>query len=76
MPPKGTRPTSERVREALFSSLEAMMDLEGAKVLDLYAGLGTVAEACALEGRRYVGAEVDPDRHARALGLVAVGGRT
>ncbi|MFC3893653.1 16S rRNA (guanine(966)-N(2))-methyltransferase RsmD [Lentzea rhizosphaerae] len=42
VPPKGTRPTSERVREALFSSLEAMMDLEGAKVLDLYAGSGAL----------------------------------
>ncbi|MFS8100998.1 16S rRNA (guanine(966)-N(2))-methyltransferase RsmD [Lentzea alba] len=42
VPPKGTRPTSERVREALFSSLEAMMDLDGAKVLDLYAGSGAL----------------------------------
>jgi 16S rRNA (guanine966-N2)-methyltransferase len=42
VPPKGTRPTSERVREALFSSLEAMMDLEGVKVLDLYAGSGAL----------------------------------
>ena len=42
VPPKGTRPTSDRVREALFSSLEAMMDLDGAKVLDLYAGSGAL----------------------------------
>ncbi|ANZ42923.1 16S rRNA (guanine(966)-N(2))-methyltransferase RsmD [Lentzea guizhouensis] len=42
VPPKGTRPTSERVREALFSSLEAMMDLDGARVLDLYAGSGAL----------------------------------
>lgn len=42
MPPKGTRPTSERVREALFSSLESMVDLDGAKVLDLYAGSGAL----------------------------------
>ncbi len=44
--PKGhkTRPTSDRVRESLFSILG---DLEGAKVLDLYAGSGAVAlEAC------------------------------
>ena len=42
VPPKGTRPTSERVREALFSSLESMLDLDGAKVLDLYAGSGAL----------------------------------
>lgn len=42
MPPKGTRPTSDRVREALFSSLEALMDLDGARVLDLYAGSGAL----------------------------------
>jgi 16S rRNA (guanine966-N2)-methyltransferase len=42
VPPKGTRPTSDRVREALFSSLEAMMDLDGVKVLDLYAGSGAL----------------------------------
>jgi 16S rRNA (guanine966-N2)-methyltransferase len=34
-----TRPTSDRVREALFSILG---DLEGAKVLDLYAGTGAL----------------------------------
>ncbi|GGM79805.1 methyltransferase [Lentzea pudingi] len=42
VPPKGTRPTSERVREALFSSLEALVDLDGVKVLDLYAGSGAL----------------------------------
>lgn len=42
VPPKGTRPTSERVREALFSSLESMMDLGGVRVLDLYAGSGAL----------------------------------
>ncbi|MGN5239716.1 MULTISPECIES: 16S rRNA (guanine(966)-N(2))-methyltransferase RsmD [unclassified Rhodococcus (in: high G+C Gram-positive bacteria)] len=42
VPPRGTRPTSERVREALFSSLDARMDLDGAVVLDLYAGSGAL----------------------------------
>lgn len=42
MPPKGTRPTSERVREAMFSALEAIVDLDGAHVLDLYAGSGAL----------------------------------
>lgn len=42
VPPRGTRPTSERVREALFSALEAGYGLDGARVLDLYAGSGAL----------------------------------
>lgn len=42
VPPKGTRPTSDRVREALFSAVESTMDLTGARVLDLYAGSGAL----------------------------------
>ena len=34
----------------------------GDTVLDLFAGLGSVAVACLHTGRRYVGAEIDPDR--------------
>ena len=41
-PPRGTRPTADRVREALFSALEARDALEGASVLDLYAGSGAL----------------------------------
>lgn len=37
-----TRPTSDRVREALFSSLATMIDLDGVRVADLYAGSGAV----------------------------------
>lgn len=43
VPPRGTRPTSDKVREALFSSLEAMFEFDGARVLDLYAGSGALA---------------------------------
>lgn len=42
VPPRGTRPTAERVREALFSAVESAMDLDGARVLDLYAGSGAL----------------------------------
>ena len=40
--PRGwkVRPTSDRVREAIFSALG---DIEGAKVLDLYCGTGALA---------------------------------
>ena len=42
VPKSGTRPTSERVREALFSRLDHMNVLEGATVLDLFAGSGAL----------------------------------
>lgn len=42
VPARGTRPTSERVREALFSAVGSAMDLNGAAVLDLYAGSGAL----------------------------------
>lgn len=38
----GTRPTPERAREGLFSSLLSLTELEGARVLDLYAGSGAL----------------------------------
>src|SRR5438093_12685122 len=38
-PPMGTRPMTDRMKEALFSSLG---DLKGTKVLDLYAGSGSL----------------------------------
>lgn len=40
---KGTRPTSDRVREALFSRLAGWDAIAGARVLDLYAGTGALA---------------------------------
>jgi 16S rRNA (guanine966-N2)-methyltransferase len=42
VPPKGTRPTSERVREALFNALDVAGELDDARVLDLYAGSGAL----------------------------------
>lgn len=42
MPSSGTRPTSDRVRESLFGSLESADAIEGARVLDLYAGSGAL----------------------------------
>lgn len=38
----GTRPTTDRVREAVFSRIESLMDLDGARALDLYAGSGAL----------------------------------
>ncbi|SDQ12190.1 16S rRNA (guanine(966)-N(2))-methyltransferase RsmD [Microbacterium sp. cf332] len=42
VPDRGTRPTSDRVRESLFGGLEASGVLDGARVLDLYAGSGAL----------------------------------
>jgi 16S rRNA (guanine966-N2)-methyltransferase len=42
VPARGTRPTTDRVRESLFNVLVARMDLHGASVLDLYAGSGAL----------------------------------
>ncbi|AXI79596.1 16S rRNA (guanine(966)-N(2))-methyltransferase RsmD [Peterkaempfera bronchialis] len=42
-PGQGTRPTSDRTREALFSTWESLRGtLHGARVLDLYGGSGAV----------------------------------
>jgi len=37
-----TRPTSDRVREALFSRLQSRYELSGVEVLDLFAGTGAL----------------------------------
>jgi 16S rRNA (guanine966-N2)-methyltransferase len=41
-PGRRLRPTSERVREAIFASLGSLGVLEGARVLDLFAGTGAL----------------------------------
>lgn len=41
--PAGTRPTTDRVREAIASAVEARLDLEGVHVLDLFAGTGALS---------------------------------
>lgn len=53
-PGAGTRPTSDRVREALFSSLESMVDLEGVRFADLYAGSGAVGLEALSRGAAHV----------------------
>ena len=54
VPPVGTRPTSDRVREAIFSALDARGLLPGARVLDLYAGSGALGLEAASRGAAHV----------------------
>jgi 16S rRNA (guanine966-N2)-methyltransferase len=41
-PPGPVRPTSDRVREAIFDVLGSLLDLEGISVVDLFAGTGAM----------------------------------
>lgn len=50
-PASVTRPTSDRAREGLFSSLEHLLGtLHGKRVLDLYAGTGAIGLEAASRG--------------------------
>lgn len=66
VPAKGTRPTSDRVREALFSALESRDLVDGARVLDLYAGSGALGLEAASRG---AASAVLVERHAAAAGI-------
>jgi 16S rRNA (guanine966-N2)-methyltransferase len=63
VPARGTRPTSDRAREALFSTLDGLIDLTGARVLDLYAGTGAVGLEALSRGAGHV-TFVESDRAA------------
>jgi 16S rRNA (guanine966-N2)-methyltransferase len=76
VPPRGTRPTTDRVRESLFSIVTARLDLTGLTVLDLYAGSGALglealsrgaASATFVESDRRAAAVLD--RNIATLGL-------
>ncbi|HEY6798723.1 MAG TPA: 16S rRNA (guanine(966)-N(2))-methyltransferase RsmD [Kineosporiaceae bacterium] len=64
-PGERTRPTSDRVREALFSMLEARGAVRGARVLDLFAGSGALGLEAASRGAAAV-TLVDSSRQAVA----------
>ena len=79
-PGRALRPSSERVREALFNILEhgiAAFDIEGTRVLDLFAGTGALGLEALSRGARFClfiddGAEARGliRRNADALGLI------
>lgn len=82
VPDAGTRPTSDRVREALFSALEAADAIRDARVLDLYAGSGALGLEAISRGaasadlvekapRAAAVARKNAERVSRAVGVAA-----
>jgi 16S rRNA (guanine966-N2)-methyltransferase len=76
----GTRPTTDRVRESVFNALVSRVDLDGARVLDLFAGTGALgiealsrgaAEAIFVEADRTAAAAIR--RNLAATGLASRG---
>ena len=60
-PATTTRPTSDRVREALFNALESLSAIDGAKVLDAFAGSGALGiEALSRGADQAVFADTSP----------------
>ena len=53
-PAKATRPTSDRVKESIFSILESRGAIQDARVLDLFAGTGALGLEAASRGARSV----------------------
>ena len=66
-PSGATRPTSDRVREAWFSILESRSMIEGAHVLDLFAGSGALGLEAASRGAASV---VFVESHAPAARVI------
>ncbi|MBN2621981.1 MAG: 16S rRNA (guanine(966)-N(2))-methyltransferase RsmD [Acidimicrobiales bacterium] len=60
-----TRPTTDRVREAVFNALWSRGALEGARVVDLFAGSGALGVEALSRGAAHA-TFVDSDRAARA----------
>lgn len=66
---RDTRPTADRVREAVFSSLFSLTGgFEGRRVLDLYAGSGALGIEALSRGASHV---VFVERDRRAAGVIA-----
>lgn len=61
-----TRPTTDRVREAVFNALVSMGAVDGAVVVDLFAGSGALGLEALSRGADHV-TFVDTDRRARQV---------
>lgn len=67
-PREGTRPTTDRTKEAIFSRLDAWGVLHDAHVLDLYAGTGALGFEALSRGASHV---VEVEVSASAVALIA-----
>jgi 16S rRNA (guanine966-N2)-methyltransferase len=65
VPGSGTRPISDRVKEAVFNILGA--DIVGARVLDLFAGTGSVGIEALSRGAEHA---VFVEQHGRAVATI------
>jgi 16S rRNA (guanine966-N2)-methyltransferase len=61
-----TRPTTDRVREAMFNSLESMGAVRDATMVDLFAGSGALGLEALSRGAAHV-TFVERDRRARSV---------
>ncbi|QBE50035.1 16S rRNA (guanine(966)-N(2))-methyltransferase RsmD [Leucobacter triazinivorans] len=73
VPKSGTRPTSDRVREAIFSALESWGLIRGCRLLDLYAGSGALGLEAASRGAAEV---VLVEKHPAAAQVAGRNART
>lgn len=73
VPPAGTRPTPDRVRESMFATLDHMLDgFSGLRVLDLFAGSGALGLEAASRGATEV-LLVERDRASAAVARANAG---
>jgi 16S rRNA (guanine966-N2)-methyltransferase len=73
-PGEGTRPTTDRVREAVFSTLEsAFGSLTGLRFLDLFAGSGAVGLEAVSRGAAHA---TLVEQHRRSAGVIRDNART
>lgn len=71
-PGEATRPTADRVRQATFNALDSLGAIDGARVLDAFAGSGALAiEALSRGASSAVLAETGPSARRCAEGNVA-----
>ena len=70
---KGTRPTTDRTKEAIFSHLESEDRLSGAQVLDLFAGTGALGFEALSRGAQNLVAVESSGRVAGLLSRSAAG---